>query len=207
MSATASWAATRAWRAASDRARIRVTLRITSHEPRRDATTVDHEEHRGAYLRASFMGEVIPYRRREASEAGQIIMSRRDDMPPDLVTAWDRWHLNDMRSHCAHQDRAIPWDKVPPCPETGYRASSAWLLEPLTVAGAVQCVQSVHGSAHIIGRDGVAVRVLAITEHPTHVMHGLSGLSIHRMLRHEGWTCSTVTPAGVADSFGNYGKG
>jgi len=45
----------------------------------------------------------------------------------DLLAIWREWHLNDMRSHCAHQDPAVKWDAVAPCPLNGYRAGTAWL--------------------------------------------------------------------------------
>ena len=44
---------------------------------------------------------------------------------------WKAWHLNDMNSHCAHQDRQVAWDSVGNCPLTGYRAGSAWLVREL----------------------------------------------------------------------------
>lgn len=44
---------------------------------------------------------------------------------------WRTYHLNDMQSHCAHQDKAVKWDEVAPCSVTGYKAGSAWLVEPL----------------------------------------------------------------------------
>lgn len=49
----------------------------------------------------------------------------------DILAIWREHHLNDMNSHCAHQDKAIKWDSVPPCTVTGYRAGSAWLYSPL----------------------------------------------------------------------------
>lgn len=49
-----------------------------------------------------------------------------------IYELWQELHLNDMQSHCAHQDRAIKWDTVDPCSVTGYRAGSAWLLNPLS---------------------------------------------------------------------------
>jgi len=48
-----------------------------------------------------------------------------------LYELWQELHLNDLQSHCSHQDKAIKWDIVEPCPITGYRAGSAWLLNPL----------------------------------------------------------------------------
>lgn len=44
---------------------------------------------------------------------------------------WKEWHLNDMNSHCAHQDSQVKWDQVEPCALTGYRAGSAWLVREL----------------------------------------------------------------------------
>lgn len=49
----------------------------------------------------------------------------------DIITIWRGYHLNDMRTHCIHQDRAIKWDTVEPCNVTGYRAGSAWLYSPI----------------------------------------------------------------------------
>lgn len=57
-----------------------------------------------------------------------------------LATLGDRWHLNGMRAGCAHQDvvwedtglgRRPSLDRTAPCPHTGYRYGSAWLVEPL----------------------------------------------------------------------------
>jgi hypothetical protein len=48
-----------------------------------------------------------------------------------LYAIWREYHLNDMQSHCEHQDKAIKWDIVEPCPITGYRAGSAWLVQEL----------------------------------------------------------------------------
>lgn len=49
-----------------------------------------------------------------------------------IYELWQELHLNDLQSHCAHQDKAIKWDTVEPCAITGYRAGSAWLLNPLS---------------------------------------------------------------------------
>ena len=48
-----------------------------------------------------------------------------------IYDLWRAWHLNDMSSHCAHQNNAIKWDEVNPCPITGYSAGSAWLVREL----------------------------------------------------------------------------
>lgn len=52
----------------------------------------------------------------------------------------ERWHLNGMQAGCSHQ--TVEWEEsaygrrpslelTAPCPVTGYRYGSAWLLEPL----------------------------------------------------------------------------
>jgi hypothetical protein len=49
----------------------------------------------------------------------------------DILAIWRDYHLNEMSTHCSHQDKAVQWDKVEPCPATGYRAGSAWLYSPI----------------------------------------------------------------------------
>ena len=61
-----------------------------------------------------------------------------------LYELWRAYHLNDMQSHCAHQDKAIKWDSVEPCPLTGYRAGSAWLVQELP-AGVIGEIESIIG--------------------------------------------------------------
>lgn len=58
-----------------------------------------------------------------------------------LLAIWKEWHLNHMQAGCAHQTveyeqdrygRTVPsLDKTEPCPITGYRYGSAWLVIPL----------------------------------------------------------------------------
>lgn len=66
------------------------------------------------------------------------------------------WHLNGMTAGCAHQGEPvmrdgrygpeIDFDRTPPCPETGYRYGSAWLLRPLP-DGFREHVQNLFGKA------------------------------------------------------------
>lgn len=57
-----------------------------------------------------------------------------------LCDMWEKWHLNGMKAECAHMETV--WEEgrwgmrpsmtlTPPCPETGYRYGSAWLVKPL----------------------------------------------------------------------------
>jgi hypothetical protein len=48
-----------------------------------------------------------------------------------VLAIWRGYHLNDMKTHCVHQDQATKWDAVEPCSVTGYRAGSAWLYSPV----------------------------------------------------------------------------
>jgi hypothetical protein len=49
----------------------------------------------------------------------------------DILAIWSAYHLNELNSHCAHQDSDVKWDIVPPCSVTGYKAGSAWLYAPI----------------------------------------------------------------------------
>jgi hypothetical protein len=112
------------------------------------STTIEHasvEE----YLSLSICGTIWATRNRtnrDCDSAGQI----ERYIHPTLVTpalgitqqdikrlrrTWERWHLNDMRPNCDHQEKVSPppadLATIPACPETGYRYGHAWLLEPL----------------------------------------------------------------------------
>jgi len=50
----------------------------------------------------------------------------------EIYDLWERYHLNDLNSHCEHQDKAVKWDEVAPCPVTGYKAGSNWLVQEIT---------------------------------------------------------------------------
>lgn len=63
---------------------------------------------------------------------------------PDKLTLMarlgDQWHANDMTAACAHQEVVYeekPYhrpslDLTPPCPVTGYRYGTDWLITPLS---------------------------------------------------------------------------
>lgn len=69
-----------------------------------------------------------------------------------LAKIADLCHLSSMQAGCAHQDDTlpadlpahltIPWrlDNVEPCPITGYRYGSSWLIQPVTEE-LVDCVR------------------------------------------------------------------
>lgn len=49
----------------------------------------------------------------------------------EILAIWGAYHLNELNSHCLHQDSSVKWDIVPPCSVTGYKAGSAWLYAPI----------------------------------------------------------------------------
>jgi hypothetical protein len=107
-----------------NRDRVVVTVNIGTTD--RQHTGTDHSIVEPGAATVSFTGDLYPYRCRNAVACGQIT----DDVPAGPVRdLWQRWHLNGMRSHCDHQNRAIAWDVVAPCEATGYRAGTAWLFE------------------------------------------------------------------------------
>lgn len=110
----------------ADKDRVIVTVRIEQTD--RLHTGTDHTEVPEGATTVSFTADRIEYRHREPVACGQIIEDVPDNRVRDL---WRRWHLNGMRSHCAHQNEHIAWDKVAPCEVTGYKAGTAWLFEPV----------------------------------------------------------------------------
>jgi hypothetical protein len=118
--------------------RFYLTLEIKNNE--REAITIEHKKV-FSYQTLSICGEVVEYRKQNASNFGQICERLSEITQPSkgfalkdvakIKEIWEKWHLNDLQSHCAHQDKAIKWDQVDPCPLNGYKAGSAWLLSEL----------------------------------------------------------------------------
>lgn len=128
----------------ADGSRVFVTARYEAIE--REVTSTDHDTVTNG-KRFALVGEVIGYRCRNPYAVGQI----RDELdhitqPVDgleiedireLARIWENCHLNDMNALCAHQHPVyrpdgfgrdtLDWQNVTPCPETGYKAGSAWL--------------------------------------------------------------------------------
>lgn len=113
--------------------RITVELNMVKVDDTRTRTTVDHVEVT-KYWTISFTGDVYVRYSSSPYGCGQI-----SDMLPErhpLRKAWERYHLIDMQSHCAHQDRSVKWDEVPPCVyvdgegnDKTYRCGTKWLVE------------------------------------------------------------------------------
>lgn len=64
--------------------------------------------------------------------AGQIVESLRQWFPE--VVPYLKWHLNDMKAECVHQEaRGETWILNPSavCPDCGYKLGSAWLKREL----------------------------------------------------------------------------
>lgn len=61
----------------------------------------------------------------------------------EIYDLWQKYHLNDLQSHCEHQDKALKWDEVAPCPVTGYKAGSNWLVREITAEELNKIVEKV----------------------------------------------------------------
>lgn len=91
--------------------------------------------------RLTLTGEIIERGQRQAHIAGNI-SAEVHAVCPALSDLWDRWHLNDMRAGCEHQEawyRESPslrptWANEykgakTPCPDCGYLYGTAWNTE------------------------------------------------------------------------------
>jgi len=77
---------------------------------------------------------------REVVERGTVSPRLTSDGLARLADIGERWHLNDVKAGCAHQTvvyedgeygRRPSLTLTEPCPMTGYRYGSSWLIEPL----------------------------------------------------------------------------
>jgi hypothetical protein len=58
-----------------------------------------------------------------------------DEMVANIVAVWSRWHLNDMRAGCRHQQQLATRPEIgEPCPFCGYKYGTAWNFEPIPSA-------------------------------------------------------------------------
>lgn len=94
--------------------------------------------------RLSFIGTVLrahqPRNAPNPEACGQVGDYVRD-VDPRLAELWARWHLNDMRAGCEHQEaRFRAGEPRPtfkndyagmdvPCPDCGYKYGHAWKVE------------------------------------------------------------------------------
>ena len=128
----------------ADRDRVSVEYRLTVHGG--SHTTTNHQHLDDPIIRFSMSGDLTEYRHREPHWGGQIREELETiteyapgwnrDKVASLAQLWKENHLNDVRAGCIHQTPpADPadWDKVRPCPATGYRYGSAWLITPPVV--------------------------------------------------------------------------
>lgn len=125
--------------------RHKVVLEVTLTRHREKRETVDHKMV-DEYLTLSISGSSKEY-------GGQILERLTPENIPRLARKmtweklnrikeiWKRWHLNDMRPNCIHQEVVstnVPFDEwnrltaleTEKCPMK-YRYGSKWLVEPL----------------------------------------------------------------------------
>lgn len=92
---------------------------------------------------------------RQVIEGGRL-MGWSEDRAKALLGFWQDWHLNDMIAGCAHQtvvyepghpeDRLRPdLKRTPPCPKTGYRYGTSWLLKPISTEKAREIAEVLRG--------------------------------------------------------------
>ena len=155
--------------------------------------TVTHETSLPyGYVRVSVSGELAPRGVRfgtNASTYGQV----REDMPSPLRRVWARWHLNDMRPGCTHQGgagRGI-WEA---CRFTGYRYGHAWLVDPLTLSGALDILRAMDAPANVtvLAHDDIAVGVFDSVDAALAHLHRVTSYSWDHAIRHEGWQVANV---------------
>lgn len=128
----------------------RVWIEIEIRETNRPAQTTDHQAVNN-YRELAISGAIAGKGRRNADQWGQVRAEAAgamanpakgitEDDVAELVSVWKRWHLNGMQARCAHQ--TVVWEDsrygrrpslelTQPCPESGYRYGSAWLVTPL----------------------------------------------------------------------------
>ena len=121
-------------------------LNFSYEQENRETLNIKHE-HLNNYTKVSFSGTLVSkygsavYDRGIRSFGQNIDELLRITHPAkgytlanikEIYSLWNRYHLNDLNSHCEHQDKAIKWDEVTPCPVTGYKAGSNWLVQEIT---------------------------------------------------------------------------
>jgi hypothetical protein len=121
-------------------------LNFSYEQENRETLNIKHE-HLNNYTKVSFSGTLISkygsavYDRGIRSFGQNMDELLRITHPAkgytlanikEIYFLWNRYHLNDLNSHCEHQDKAIKWDEVTPCPVTGYKAGSNWLVQEIT---------------------------------------------------------------------------
>jgi hypothetical protein len=123
------------------KSRLRVTVSVTLISVPGDHQTTAHATVRDAQrfiltpwvLNASgtgvLMGGATAEPLKELIANGKPVRGVSMGTVRDLL-ALGRYHLNDMKPGCVHQEKNAGLDS-PPCPETGYKWGHAWLVEPL----------------------------------------------------------------------------
>ena len=128
--------------------RVTVELRIERLERQDTYETVEHETVT-APLDFAITTHIWRPDLRDIVYCGATARPLREIV--DYAAGWDarmvaaladleRWHLNDLKAGCAHQGvvyedspygRRPSLSLTPPCPVTGYRYGTKWLIEPL----------------------------------------------------------------------------
>ena len=120
-------------------------LSVHFRENYRKATNTEHEEI-NYYDSIGFSGVLTTKYGSIVAERGLISLGQNEQYLLEITepakgftlknikeihSLWTQYHLNDMKSHCSHQDKSVRWDLVERCEVGNYKAGSAWLVEPL----------------------------------------------------------------------------
>lgn len=122
-----------------------VYINVKVVEVQREAETIDHEKV-DKYTKLSISGLVSGTRlhehsRGQVSDTVALVTDFANGFNAEklqtLLKIWDEYHLNDLQAGCSHQDSDAydtmdeRLEKIPPCPETGYKYGHSWLLKKL----------------------------------------------------------------------------
>lgn len=110
-----------------------ITINIESRDIRIDINYVNSVLSISGWSRDQ-CGQMAEYLKTLSAEEYKLNPGWTSKMLDRLIAIWERWHLNDLRSGCAHQ-RRWGWNAKDhlnqPCPICGYRYGNAWLFEPV----------------------------------------------------------------------------
>jgi hypothetical protein len=137
---------------------VTVSVRMERLDRRDAYETVDHQQV-ARPLDFSLTSDVWKVNRSDIIEGGATVEPLRQITR--YADGWDAakvrelialapWHLNAMTAGCAHQEPVMTGgrpdlDRTSPCPVTGYKYGSAWLVRPLP-DGLAEKVRALFGS-------------------------------------------------------------
>jgi hypothetical protein len=129
--------------------RVFANIELRSQPPVAPYQTVDHVDldPNSEYTELAITFEMIEKGRKEPSSVGagtawsvRAVTKPAVPFTARLAAVTEEWHLNGMSAGCSHQTvvyedsrggQRPSLERTKPCPETGYKYGSAWLVKPL----------------------------------------------------------------------------